>query len=90
VVLDENFRKFVAYALARNLMNISGQLLNRSKGFPLDCVVETGSKSHGAQHAKFVFNKALPGIADGAHDLGVQVFSPTNEVEHLVADRIEQ
>ncbi len=63
--------------------------MNCRHGCRIDRVIETRRKTHGAEHAKFIFGKAAFGIADGAHDSGLQIVAASDEIQNPVGGCIE-
>ena len=70
-------------------MNLGRQFLYCRHGCGIDLVIEARGKTHGAEHAQFVFRKTAFGIADGAHDSGFQVVAAADEIQDLVCFWIE-
>jgi hypothetical protein len=85
----EDFGQLVADALGGNLENIRDKFRDREESAALDCIAETRSKSHGANHAQLVFAEAIFGISDGANDSGAQVFLAADEIENFIRERVE-
>ena len=85
----EHLGQFFAHALAGDLVNLRRQLLDCRHGCGIDLEIEARGKTHGAQHAQFVFGKAAFGIADGAHDSGLQIVAAADKIQNFVGCRIE-
>ena len=70
-------------------MNVNRQPLYRRQSRRIDLVIEARRKTHGAEHTQFVLGKAAFGLADGAHDSGLQIVAPADKIQNLVCRRIE-
>ena len=71
-------------------MNSRSQLPDCAECLRLDGVTEPRGEAHRAQHAQLVFGETQSRIADGADDLGSQIFLPADVVEDFVRHGIEQ
>ena len=56
----------------------------------VDREIESGGEADGAEHAEFVFAKPQAGVADGADDVGFEVFLAADVVDDLFGDGVEE
>src|SRR5450755_1640470 len=68
MALGEHSCKLISHPLARDLVNLRRELLNRHKCFGLNCVRKTRCKSDSPEHSQPIFRKAKFGVSNRAHN----------------------
>src|SRR5579859_2966 len=88
--VSENADQFIANPLRGYPENQAMQPADGPESLRLDLIVEPRREAHGAQEAQVILAKARFGITNGAHHSVAEVGLSTDEVQYLVAIRIEQ
>ena len=87
--LGQHQSEFVPDSLATYLVHEGRELLNGPLRSRLQIKREARSKTDTSQHAQLVFDKALPGVTDRAHQTEFQIFSATDEVQDRIIDWVQ-
>src|SRR5215472_4127617 len=71
-------------------MNFAGKLLNRGERYRLNRVLKASREPHCAQHSQLIFTKAKCRLPNRTDDACLEIVLPSNEIQHLVVDWIEE
>src|SRR5882762_10245362 len=86
----QHFVQFVRNAFAAHLMSLRRQLTDGRKRRRLDLIPQSRREANRAQQPELIFGKAPLGIANRSNDACFDIPAPTNVVENLITERIEQ